>query len=58
MSAFVLALVLTAALCHAAWNVIAHRVSGIGLPFLWWGGGREHAGLGAARPLHGRARHG
>jgi drug/metabolite transporter (DMT)-like permease len=37
MSAFVLALVLTAALCHAAWNVVAHRVSGIGLPFLWWG---------------------
>ncbi|PPG08360.1 MULTISPECIES: EamA family transporter [unclassified Rathayibacter] len=37
MSAYVLLLVLSAALCHAAWNVIAHRVSGIGLPFLWWG---------------------
>ncbi|PPI20199.1 EamA family transporter [Rathayibacter sp. AY1B5] len=37
MSAYVLFLVLSAALCHAAWNVIAHRVSGIGLPFLWWG---------------------
>lgn len=37
MSAFVLFLVLSAAVCHAAWNVLAHGVSRIGIPFLWWG---------------------
>ncbi|NQX18136.1 EamA family transporter [Rathayibacter sp. VKM Ac-2857] len=37
MSTFVLVLVLSAAVCHAAWNIVAHRVSGLGLPFLWWG---------------------
>ena len=37
MSAFVLLLVLAAAVCHAGWNILAHRVSGLGLPFLWWG---------------------
>jgi drug/metabolite transporter (DMT)-like permease len=32
-----LALVLTAALAHASWNVIAHGASRSGLPFLWGG---------------------
>lgn len=37
MSSTAVVLVLCAALCHAAWNVLAHGVSRIGLPFLWWG---------------------
>ncbi|MFF2372455.1 EamA family transporter [Agromyces sp. NPDC058110] len=37
MSPTALALVLSAAVCHAAWNVLAHGVSRIGVPFLWWG---------------------
>ncbi|QHC58874.1 EamA family transporter [Rathayibacter sp. VKM Ac-2760] len=37
MSTLVLVLVLSAAVAHAAWNIVAHRVSGLGLPFLWWG---------------------
>jgi drug/metabolite transporter (DMT)-like permease len=32
-----LALVLVAAVSHASWNVVAHGVSRIGVPFLWWG---------------------
>jgi uncharacterized membrane protein len=34
---FAVLLVLSAAVAHAAWNVIAHGVSRIGLPFLWLG---------------------
>jgi drug/metabolite transporter (DMT)-like permease len=37
VSALALFLVLSAAVCHAAWNVLAHGVSRIGVPFLWWG---------------------
>ncbi|MCM3657352.1 EamA family transporter [Agromyces mediolanus] len=37
MSPTALALVLAAAVCHAAWNILAHGVSRIGVPFLWWG---------------------
>lgn len=37
MSLTALLLVLAAAVCHAAWNIIAHRASGSGVPFLWWG---------------------
>ncbi|WP_411699214.1 EamA family transporter [Conyzicola sp.] len=37
MSAFAFVLVLSAAVCHAAWNVVAHGVSRVGVPFLWWG---------------------
>lgn len=37
MSALALVLALSAAVAHAAWNVIAHNVSRAGAPFLWWG---------------------
>lgn len=37
MSALAFALVISAAVAHAAWNVIAHGVSRAGMPFLWWG---------------------
>ncbi|MGK9147871.1 EamA family transporter [Plantibacter flavus] len=37
MSSLAIVLVLSAAVCHAAWNVLAHGVSRVGLPFLWWG---------------------
>ena len=37
MSAIALALVLTAAVAHAAWNILAHGVSKTGMSFLWWG---------------------
>lgn len=37
MSVVALALVLSAAVAHAAWNILAHGVSRIGMPFLWWG---------------------
>lgn len=36
MSPTALALVLAAAVCHAAWNILAHGVSRIGVPFLFW----------------------
>jgi len=36
VSGLALFLVLSAAVCHAAWNVVAHGVSRIGVPFLWW----------------------
>lgn len=37
MSPLAVVLVLSAAVAHAAWNVIAHGVSRIGMPFLWLG---------------------
>lgn len=37
MSSSAIALVLCAAVAHAAWNVLAHGLSRAGLPFLWWG---------------------
>lgn len=37
MSLLAVVLVIAAAITHAAWNIIAHRASGSGLPFLWWG---------------------
>jgi len=36
VSGLALLLVLSAAVCHAAWNIVAHGVSRIGVPFLWW----------------------
>ncbi|WP_127791790.1 EamA family transporter [Agromyces sp. LHK192] len=53
MSATALALVLAAAVCHAAWNVIAHGVSRIGVPFLWWGAVASTAMWLPAVPLTG-----
>ncbi len=60
MSPTALALVLAAACCHAAWNILAHGVSRIGIPFLWWGAVAAtlvwlplvpaSGGLGEARP--------
>lgn len=37
MSALAFALVIAAAVAHAAWNIVAHGVSRAGTPFLWWG---------------------
>lgn len=37
MSALAFILVISAAVAHAAWNIIAHGVSRAGIPFLWWG---------------------
>jgi len=37
MSSTALLLVFAAAVAHAAWNIIAHGVSKVGLPFVWWG---------------------
>ena len=37
MSVIAIVLALSAAVAHAAWNVIAHNVSRAGMPFLWWG---------------------
>ena len=37
MSPLAVLLVLGAALAHAAWNVLAHGTSRLGLPFLWCG---------------------
>lgn len=37
MSPLALLLVLSAAVAHASWNVIAHGISRAGVPFLWWG---------------------
>lgn len=37
MSGFAVAIVLSAAACHAGWNILAHGVSRLGVPFLWWG---------------------
>jgi len=37
VSPLAVVLVLSAAVAHAAWNVIAHGVSRIGMPFLWLG---------------------
>ena len=37
MSGIAILIVLTAALAHASWNIVAHGVSRIGMPFLWWG---------------------
>lgn len=53
MSPTALLLVLGAAFAHAGWNVIAHRSSGTGLPFLWWGSIASVAVWGVAVPLTG-----
>ncbi|MEV7619815.1 EamA family transporter [Microbacterium sp. NPDC089321] len=37
MSVIAIVLALSAAVAHAAWNIIAHNVSRAGVTFLWWG---------------------
>lgn len=37
MSVIAIVLALSAAVAHAAWNIVAHNVSRAGVPFLWWG---------------------
>lgn len=37
MSSLAFVLVFGAAIAHAAWNIIAHGISRVGAPFLWWG---------------------
>lgn len=37
MPVIAIVLALSAAVAHAAWNVVAHNVSRAGVPFLWWG---------------------
>ena len=37
MSVVALLLVLSAAIAHAIWNIVAHGASRSGIPFLWWG---------------------
>lgn len=51
VSAFVL--VLAAAAAHAAWNIIAHGVSRLGIPFLWCGAVASTAVWLVAVPLTG-----
>lgn len=46
-------LVLAAAVAHAAWNIIAHGVSRLGLPFLWCGAAASTIVWVAAVPLTG-----
>ncbi len=46
-------IVLAAAVCHATWNVLAHGVSRIGMPFLWWGAVASAALWIAAVPFTG-----
>lgn len=53
MSAFAIAIVLSAAVCHAAWNILAHGVSRIGIPFLWWGAVASTVVWAAVVPLTG-----
>jgi drug/metabolite transporter (DMT)-like permease len=37
VSSTALLLVFAAAVAHAAWNIVAHGVSRLGVPFIWWG---------------------
>ena len=53
MSPVALALVLAAAVTHAAWNVIAHGASRSGMSFLWWGSVSSAALWAIAIPLTG-----
>ena len=53
MSPLALVLVFSAAVVHAAWNIIAHGVSRAGIPFLWCGAVAATVIWGAAIPLTG-----
>lgn len=58
MSTLALILVFSAAVAHAAWNIIAHGVSRAGIPFLWCGALAGTILWGAAIPLTGGMRDG
>jgi drug/metabolite transporter (DMT)-like permease len=53
VSSLALVLVLSAAVAHAAWNVLAHGVSRSGMPFLWWGAVISTAPWAVAIPFTG-----
>ncbi|MEJ1923449.1 EamA family transporter [Microbacterium sp. KHB019] len=53
MSAFALVLVFSAAVVHAAWNILAHGISRAGVPFLWCGAVAGAVIWGAAIPFTG-----
>ncbi len=53
MSAVALLLVFSAAVAHAAWNIIAHGISRAGIPFLWCGAVAGAIIWGAAIPFTG-----
>ncbi|MFC0674056.1 EamA family transporter [Brachybacterium hainanense] len=53
MSAIAIVLVLTAALSHASWNVVAHGASSSGAPFLFWGALTSTVLWAGAIPLTG-----
>jgi len=53
MSALALLLVFSAAVAHAAWNIIAHGISRAGIPFLWCGAVAGAMIWGAAIPFTG-----
>lgn len=53
MSTLALVLVFTAAVAHAAWNIIAHGVSRVGVPFLWCGAVAGTLIWGVAVPFTG-----
>lgn len=58
MSTLALILVFSAAVAHAAWNIIAHGVSRAGIPFLWCGALAGTILWGAAIPFTGGMRDG
>ena len=53
MSSTAILIVLAAAIAHAAWNILAHGASRVGLPFLWWGAVAATVLWGAAIPFTG-----
>lgn len=53
MSPLALVLVFSAAVAHAAWNIIAHGISRAGIPFLWCGAVAGGLIWGAAIPFTG-----
>jgi drug/metabolite transporter (DMT)-like permease len=53
MSSTAILIVLAAAIAHAAWNILAHGASRVGLPFLWWGAVTATVLWGAAVPFTG-----
>ncbi len=58
MPTLALVLVFSAAVAHAAWNIIAHGVSRAGIPFLWCGAAAGAVIWGAVIPFTGGMRDG